>query len=615
VSPCCREQQLREPRHSDAATIERWLLTCGFQVRKICDGRIPPLQEELPADFGAMQKLIECVPNFSEGRDQNIIRQISDAIESVDGVSLLDVDPGASTNRTVVTFVGSPDAAVEAAFRAIKKAGELIDMRKQKGAHPRMGATDVCPFIPVSNVSWDEAIACANRLGQRVGDELKIPVYLYEKAAKNEPRSNLSVIRAGEYEGFFEKIKQPEWKPDFGPEVFNEKSGATVIGVRDFLVAYNVNLNTKSVRRANSVAFDVREQGRVKTEDGTLSGKPVLDANGEPIRIPGMLKHVKAIGWFVKEYGIAQVSMNLTNIEETPLHAAFDACCESAARRGLRVTGSEIVGMVPKKCLVDAGRYFLRRQKWSEGVSDEELIDIAIRSMGLSELKPFDPKEKVIEFKIESAEPKRSLAKMNLREFCNETLSDSPAPGGGSVAALMGALGASLGGMVANLSAGKRGCDDKLEYFSNWAVKAQQLKDELLALVDEDTAAFNKVMDGFALAKESAEEKAARAAAIEEATKYAAEVPLKVMETASKSYELLAEMAEKGNPASVSDVGVGALATHACIEGAALNVRINLAQLKDQKFKAELADRMRKASAHSETRFKEISQLVESKLG
>ena len=562
-----------------------------------------------------MQKLIECVPNFSEGRDQNIIRQISDAIESVDGVSLLDVDPGASTNRTVVTFVGSPDAAVEAAFRAIKKAAELIDMRKQKGAHPRMGATDVCPFIPVSNVSWDEAIACANRLGQRVGDELKIPVYLYEKAAKNESRSNLSVIRAGEYEGFFEKIKQPEWKPDFGPEVFNEKSGATVIGVRDFLVAYNVNLNTKSVRRANSVAFDVRDQGRVKTEDGTLSGKPVLDANGEPIRIPGMLKHVKAIGWFVKEYGIAQVSMNLTNIEETPLHAAFDACFESAARRGLRVTGSEIVGMVPKKCLVDAGRYFLRRQKWSEGVSDEELIDIAIRSMGLSELKPFDPKEKVIEFKIESAEPKRSLAKMNLREFCNETLSDSPAPGGGSVAALMGALGASLGGMVANLSAGKRGWDDKLEYFSNWAVKAQQLKDELLALVDEDTAAFNKVMNGFALPKESTEEKAARAAAIEEATKYAAEVPLKVMETASKSYALLAEMAEKGNPASVSDVGVGALATRACIEGAALNVRINLAQLKDQKFKAELADRMRKASAHSETQFKEISQLVESKLG
>jgi len=561
-----------------------------------------------------MQKLIECVPNFSEGRDQNVIRQITDAIESVDGVSLLDVDPGASTNRTVVTFVGGPDAAVEAAFRAIKKASELIDMRKHKGAHPRMGATDVCPFIPVSNVSWDEVIACANRLGQRVGDELKIPVYLYEKAAKDQSRSNLSVIRGGEYEGFFEKIRQPEWKPDFGPDVFSEKSGATVIGVRDFLVAYNVNLNTKSVRRANSVAFDVREQGRVKTEDGTPSGKPVLDANGEPIRTPGMLKHVKAIGWFVKEYGIAQVSMNLTDIEETPLHAAFDACCESAARRGLRVTGSEIVGMVPKKSLVDAGRYFLRKQKWSEGVSDEELIDIAIRSMGLSELKPFDPKEKVIEFKIESAEPKRSLAKMNLREFCNETLSDSPAPGGGSVAALMGALGASLGGIVANLSAGKRGWDDKLEYFSNWAVTAQQLKDELLALVDEDTAAFNKVMDAFALPKESAEEKAARAAAIAKATKYAAEVPLKVMETASKSYELLAEMAERGNPASVSDIGVGALATRACIEGAALNVKINLAQLKDEKFKTASLKRIEQISTYSDTQFEKISQVVASKL-
>ena len=562
-----------------------------------------------------MQKLIECVPNFSEGRDQNVIRQITDVIESVDGVSLLDVDPGASTNRTVVTFVGGPDAAVEAAFRAIRKAVELIDMRKHKGAHPRMGATDVCPFIPVSNVSWEEAIACANRLAKRVGDELKMPVYLYEKAAKNESRSNLSVIRTGEYEGFFEKIRQPEWKPDFGPDIFNEKSGATVIGVRDFLVAYNVNLNTRSVRRATSVAFDVREQGRVKTEDGTPSGKPVLDGNGEPVRIPGMLKHVKAIGWFVKEYGIAQVSMNLTNIEETPLHVAFDACCESAAKRGLRVTGSEIVGMVPKKCLVDAGRYFLRKQKWSEGMSDEELIDVAIRSMGLNELRPFDPKEKVIEFKIESAEQKISLAKMNLREFCNETLSDSPAPGGGSVAALMGALGASLGGMVANLSAGKRGWDDKLEYFSDWAVKAQQLKDQLLSLVDEDTAAFNKVMDAFALPKKAAEEKAARAAAIEQATKYAAEVPLKVMETASKSYDLLAEMAERGNPASVSDVGVGALATRACIEGAALNVRINLAQLKDEKFKGVLEEKVRSVCAHSVAKFKEISQAVESKLG
>jgi len=561
-----------------------------------------------------MQKLIECVPNFSEGRDQNIIRQITDAIESVDGVSLLDVDPGASTNRTVVTFVGESEAAVEAAFRGIKKAAELIGMRNHKGAHPRMGATDVCPFIPVSNVSWEEAIECAKRLGKRVGEELKIPVYLYEKAAKDRSRSNLSVIRAGEYEGFFEKIKRPEWKPDFGPAVFNEKSGATVIGVRDFLVAYNANLNTKSVRRANSVAFDVREQGRVKTEDGTPSGKPVLDSNGEPIRIPGMLKHVKAIGWFVKEYGIAQVSMNLTNIEETPLHLAFDACVEAASKRGLRVTGSEIVGMVPKKCLVDAGRYFLRKQRWSEGASEEELIDIAIRSMGLSELKPFDPKEKVIELKIESAEQKKSLVKMNLREFCNETLSDSPAPGGGSVAALMGALGASLGGMVANLSAGKRGWDDKLEYFSDWAVKAQQLKDELLSLVDEDTAAFNRVIDAFGLSKESTEEKVARTAAIEEATKYAAEVPLKVMETASKSYGLLTEMAERGNPASVSDVGVGALATRACIEGAALNVRINLGQLKTEKFKADIQEKVRKISADSEAQFKTIIQIVEGKL-
>src|SRR5436309_12079791 len=561
-----------------------------------------------------MQKLIECVPNFSEGRDPDVIRQITDAIESVDGVSLLDVDPGASTNRTVVTFVGDPDATVEAAFRAIRKAAELIDMRKQKGAHPRMGATDVCPFIPVSNVSWEEAIECANRLGKRVGEELKIPVYLYERAATDKSRANLAAIRAGEYEGFFEKIKQPEWKPDFGPAVFSEKSGATVIGVRDFLIAYNVNLNTKSVRRTNSIAFDVREQGRVKTQDGTPSGKPALDSNGEPVRVPGMLKHVKAIGWFVREYGIAQVSMNLTNIEKTPLYLAFDACVEAAAKRGMRVTGSEIVGMVPKKSLVDAGRYFLRKQRWSEGVSEEELIDIAIRSMGLSELKPLDPQEKVIELKIESAAPKRSLLKMNVREFCNETLSDSPAPGGGSVAALMGALGASLGGMVANLSAGKRGWDDRLEYFSDWAVQAQQLKDELLALVDEDTAAFNKVMDAFALPKESAEERAARSAAVEEATKYAAEVPLKVMETASKSYALLADMAEKGNPASISDVGVGALATRACIEGGSLNVRINLAQLKDEKFKTKLQGKVRKISADSEARFKEIAQVVETKM-
>ena len=562
-----------------------------------------------------MPKLIECVPNFSEGRDQNVIRQITDAIESVDGVSLLDVDAGASTNRTVVTFVGDPDVAVEAAFRGIKKAAELIDMPKHKGAHPRMGATDVCPFIPVSNVSWEEAIECANRLGKRVGEELQIPVYLYERAAREKSRANLAAIRAGEYEGFFEKIKQPEWKPDFGPAVFSEKSGATVIGVRVFLIAYNVNLNTKSVRRANSVAFDVREQGRVKTEDGTPSGKAVLDTHGEPVRVPGMLKHVKAIGWFVKEYGVAQVSMNLTNIEETPLHAAFDACVESAAKRGLRVTGSEIVGMVPKKSLVDAGRYFLRKQQWSEGVSEEELIEIAVRSMGLGELKPFVPKEKVIELKIASATPVSSLAELKMREFCNETLSDSPAPGGGSVAALMGALGASLGGMVANLSAGKRGWDDKIEYFSELAVKAQQLKDELLSLVDEDTNAFNKVMDAFGLSRDSADEKAARAAAIERATKHAAEVPLKVMETAAKSYELLSQMAGTGNPASISDVGVGTLATRACIEGAAMNVRINLGQLKDEKFKSARRQKVQEICVDSEARFKRINEVVESKIG
>ncbi|MEP6776932.1 MAG: glutamate formimidoyltransferase [Chthoniobacterales bacterium] len=562
-----------------------------------------------------MQKLVECVPNFSEGRDLDIIGQITAAIESVEGISLLNVDPGASTNRTVVTFAGHPDAAVEAAFRGIQKAAELIDMRKHNGAHPRMGATDVCPFIPVSDVSWEEAITCANQLGKRVAEELKIPVYLYEKAAKDQSRSNLSVIRSGEYEGFFNKIKEAGWKPDFGPSVFNEKSGATAIGAREFLVAYNVNLNTKAVRRATSVAFDVRENGRVKTDDGTPYGRPVLDANGDPVRVPGLLKHVKAIGWYVEEYGMAQVSMNLTNLDQTPLHIAFDACNEAAGKRGLRVTGSEVVGMLPKRCLVEAGKYFLRKQKWSEGASEKELIDIAVRSMGLSELKPFDPKEKIIELKMEAADSKKSLVKTDLRQFCNETLSDSPAPGGGSVAALMGALGVSLGGMVANLSAGKRGWEDKLSYFSEWAVKAQQQKDELLFLVDEDTAAFNKVMDAFALPKDSAEEKVARSAAIQLANKYAAEIPLRVMETASKSYHLLAEMADNGNPASISDVGVGLLALRACIDGAAMNVRINLAGLKDEKVKSALQESVRRISAESKSEFKKLSQIVESKIG
>ena len=463
-------------------------------------------------------------------------------------------------------------------------------------------------------MSWEEAIACANALGKRVGEVLGIPVYLYEKAAKDPARSNLSIIRAGEYEGFFEKIKEPAWKPDFGPAVFNEKAGATVIGAREFLVAYNVNLNTKATRRATSVAFDVRENGRVKTEDGTPTGKKVLDANGEPVRVPGMLKHVKAIGWYVEEYGMAQVSMNLTKLDETPLHAAFDACVEAAAKRGLRVTGSEVVGMLPKKCLVEAGKHYLRKQKWSEGAAEEELIDIAIRTMGLSEVKPFDPKERIIEFKMAAA-AKSSLVQMNLRQFCNEALSDSPAPGGGSVAALMGALGVSLGGMVANLSAGKRGWDEKLSYFSDWAVKAQQLKDELLFLVDEDTAAFNKVMAAFGLPKDSAEEKVARSAAIQSANKYAAEIPLRVMETAFKSYELLGEMAEQGNPASISDVGVGLLATRACIEGAAMNVRINLGSLKDETVKSALREKLQKVSGESDSEFQRINKIVQGKLG
>jgi glutamate formiminotransferase / formiminotetrahydrofolate cyclodeaminase len=561
-----------------------------------------------------MQRLIECVPNFSEGRDPEIIRQITDAIASADGVSLLDVDPGETTNRTVVTFVGTPKATVEAAFRGIKKAAELIDMRKHKGAHPRMGATDVCPFIPIGDTDWKEAIACAKELGKRVGEELKIPVYLYEKAAKDESRANLAVIREGEYEAFFDKIKKADWHPDFGPNEFNAKAGATAIGAREFLIAYNVNLNTKSVRRANSVAFDVREQGRVKTLDGTPSGNPMVDGKGNPIRVPGMLKHVKAIGWYVEEYGIAQVSMNLTNIQETPLHAAFDACHESATQRGLRVTGSEIVGMVPKKCLIDAGRHFLQKQNWSEGAAEEELIDIAIRTMGLSELKPFDPKEKVIELKIEAATTKKSLVKMDLRRFCNETLSDSPAPGGGSVAALMGALGVSLGGMVANLSAGKRGWETKLPYFSDWAVKAQQLKDEMLSLVDEDTFAFNRVMTAFGLPKGTTKEKSTRSAAIEAANKLAAEVPLRVMQTAAKAYDLLAEMAARGNPASISDVGVGLLAVRACIEGAGMNVRINVTNLKDEKGKISLSNKVQVFTEESEARFKEISKLVEKRL-
>ncbi len=560
-----------------------------------------------------MKQLIECVPNFSEGRDLGIIKQITDEIEGVEGITLLDVDPGASTNRTVVTFVGEPEPVVEAAFRAIRKASELIDMRKHSGAHPRMGATDVCPFVPISNVSFDDCIQYARQLGQRVGDELGIPIYLYEKAATAPNRENLAVLRAGEYEGFAAKISQPEWKPDFGPQVFHPQAGQTAIGVRDFLIAYNVNLNTKSVRRANSVAFDVREKGRIKTEDGTPTGKKVVGPDGETLREPGKCKAVKGIGWYVEEYGIAQVSMNLTDISVTSLHEAFDACYDSAYQRGLRVTGSEIVGLLPLKAMLDAGRYFLRKQNWSEGVSDEELIHIAVKSMGLDELYAFDPNEKIIEYKIQS-ENARRLVKLNLREFCNETLSDSPAPGGGSVSALVGALGVSLGGMVANLSAGKRGWDARIPEFSEAASHAQKIKDELLRLVDEDTQAFTKVMEAIRLPKGSEAEKAARAEAIEKANQYAAQVPFQIMEKAYEAYALLQQMAETGNPASVTDAGVGVLCIHACIQGAALNVKINLGGIKDDAFRNNLLRHVESCLADSVDYHQELLEIVLEKL-
>jgi glutamate formiminotransferase/formiminotetrahydrofolate cyclodeaminase len=524
-----------------------------------------------------MQKIIECVPNFSEGVDLQIIQQITDAIESVEGIKLLDVDPGKATNRTVVTFVGSPETVVEAAFRGIKKASELIDMRKHKGEHPRMGATDVCPFIPVSNVTMEECVACAKALGKKVAEALNIPVYLYESAAQKEDRKNLATIRSGEYEGFADKIKDPNWTPDFGKD-FNEKSGATVIGARDFLVAYNVNLNTTSVRRANSVAFDLRENGRVLEENG----KKVLDENGEPKREPGLLKSVKAIGWYIQEYGIAQISMNLTNISVTPLHIAFDTAVERAHARGMRVTGSELVGLVPLKCLLDAGKYFLQKQKRSIGVDEKELIKIAVKSMGLDELAPFDPAKKVIEYVLAEGKNDAPLINMTLTQFANETASESPAPGGGSISAYMAALGVSLGTMVANLSSHKKGWDEQWETFSNWAAKGQALKEELLKLVDKDTAAFNKIMDAFGLPKNTDEEKTIRAKAIQDATLFATEVPYITMQKAFEGFEICKAMVEIGNPNSITDAGVGVLSIRSAIYGAYLNVKINASGLKDK---------------------------------
>lgn len=533
------------------------------------------------------QRLIECVPNFSEGRDMNIIKQITDQIETVEGVQLLDVDPGKATNRTVVTMVGTPEKVIEAAFLAIKKAGELIDMSKHTGEHPRMGATDVCPLIPVSGMSMEETTEYAKKLAERVGRELDIPIYLYEYAASAPYRKNLANIRAGEYEGFSQKMQDPKWKPDFGPTKFNVKSGATVIGARDFLIAYNINLNSTSTRRANSIAFDVREKGRVKRDGNPVTGKIVTNEKGETVYIPGSLKEVKAIGWFIEEYGIAQISMNLTNITVTPVHIAFEEVCKKAQERGIRVTGSELVGLIPLNSMLDAGKYFLKKQKRSTGVPEKEIIKIAVKSMGLDELGPFDPDKKIIEYVLRKQHGKE-LAAMSLKSFSDETSSESPAPGGGSIAAYMGTLGAALGTMVANLSSHKKGWDDRWEEFSNWAEKGQALKNKLLHLVDEDTHAFNQIMAAYQLPNSNETEKNVRKKAITDATKYAIEIPYQVMEASYNSMNVIKKMAEIGLPSSVSDAGVGALCARSAVYGAYLNVKINLKDLNDKDFKESM---------------------------
>lgn len=531
-----------------------------------------------------LQKLIECVPNFSEGRNMQVIKQITDEIEKVEGVKLLNVDPGAATNRTVVTFVGSPESVSEAAFRAIRKAGEVIDMRNHHGEHPRMGATDVCPFIPIAGVTMEETAEYARALAKRVGEELGIPVYCYESAAFKPERRNLANCRAGEYEGLAKRVGSSEWRPDFGPAEFSERvavTGATAVGARDFLVAINYNLNTTSTRRANAIAFDVREKGRKMREGNPITGKVVKDENGKDVWIPGTLKGCKAIGWFIEEYGIAQVSMNVTNITQTPVHIAFDEVVEKAAARGIRVTGSEIVGLIPKKVLIDAGKYYLAKQQRSAGVSEEEIIKIAVKSMGLDDLKPFDPREKVIEYLLEEGSAAK-LIDLTAKGFANLTASESPAPGGGSVSAYMGALGAALGTMVANLSSHKAGWDHRWDEFSKWAEKGQSIMNEMLFLVDEDTNSFNKIMEAFGLPKDSDTEKAARSAAIQAATQYATEIPLRTMKVAYSGFDLIEEMVKEGNPNSVSDAGVGALAIRSAIYGAYMNVRINSVDLKDR---------------------------------
>lgn len=560
-------------------------------------------------------RIIECVPNFSEGRDMSVIKCITDSIEAVEGVKLLDVDPGAATNRTVVTFVGSPEAVVEAAFRSVAKAAELIDMSKHHGAHPRMGATDVLPLIPVSGITLEECAELARKLAERISTELNIPTYCYEAAAFTPERKNLAVCREGEYEALPEKMSTPGKEPDFGKRPFDSevaRTGATVVGARDFLIAVNFNLNTTSTRRANAIAFDVREKGRPAREGGKLTGKPLKDADGKPVMIPGTLKGTKAIGWYIDEYGIAQVSMNITDTRVTPLHVAFDEVCRAAADRGLRVTGTEIVGLVPKKTLVDAGKYFLAKQQRSLGIPEAEIVRMAVRSMGLDELKPFEPGEKVIEYMLEAeGGEKNRLVDMTCRKFAETTASEAPAPGGGSVAAYMGALGAALGTMVANLSAHKPGWDDRWREFSDCAERGQALMQKLLALVDEDTEAFNRIMAVFAMPKGTEAEKVARAEALESATLYATQVPLRTAETAAEAFPLLLEMARKGNPASASDAGVGALAARAAVRGALLNVKINAASLKDRDEAARLVARGEAVAAVAEQCETEIMKVVE----
>ena len=537
-----------------------------------------------------MQKqLIECVPNISEGRDSKIIETVSQIVETVEGVKLLDVDPGKATNRTVITFVGEPLPVIEAAFRLIKKASELIDMSKHTGEHPRFGATDVCPLVPISGISLEETATYAHKLGERVGKELGIPGYFYETAAKEEKRKNLANCRSGEYEGLSNKLTDPNWKPDFGPAEFNSdvaRTGATAISARDFLIAYNVNLNTTSTRRANAIAFDIREAGRVKREGNPITGKKMLDEHGEPLRVPGKLKAVKGIGWYIDEYGIAQISYNLTNITITSMHEAFDESCKAALDRGIRVTGSEIIGLIPLQAMLDAADFYLIKQERSLGISESEKIKIAVKSLGLDDLKPFHPEEKIVEYMLGNDEKK--LIDFKLDDFADETAGESMAPGGGSISAYVGALGVSLGTMVANLSAHKAGWDDKWDFFSEWAVKGQAYKEQLLFLVDEDTNAFNKIIDGFRMPKDTEEEKEARKVAIENATKYATEIPFKVMETSYKSLEVMQAMMKDGLKNSLSDAGVGVLCAKTAVLGAYFNVKINAKDIKDRSFADEI---------------------------